>query len=75
MERVEDVDVRRNCLCAGDTEEGDDRFGEAEAVRILVGEPARRLEGDDDVVDIWPEAESGNTVVSGANGAGFAAKP
>ena len=51
MERVEDVDVRRNCLCAGDTDEGDDRFGEAEAVRMLVGEPARRLEGDDEVGD------------------------
>lgn len=75
VERAEDVDVRRSCLCAGDDEEGEERMGEADVVRMLVGEPARKLEGDEGVADIWPEAESGSTVVRGAKGAGFPVKP
>lgn len=42
---------------------------------MLVGEPARRLVGEEAAVDICPEAASGITVASGARGAGFAAKP
>ena len=40
---------------------------------MLVGEPARRLVGEEVAVDICPEAASGNTVAKGARGTGFGA--
>ena len=69
---TEDVEVRRSCRWACD-DEGEDRLGEADAVRMLVGELARRLVGEDDAVVSCPEAESGSTVAKGARGAGFPA--
>ena len=40
LEATEDVEVRRSCLCAGEDDEGEDRLGDADMVRMLVGEPA-----------------------------------
>ncbi len=75
FDATEDVDVRRSCLCAGDDDEGEERLGDADTVRMLVGDPARWLVGEEDAVDICPEAASGSTVATGESGAGFAARP
>ena len=75
LEATEEVEVRRSCLCAGEDDEGEDRLGDADMVRMLVGEPALWLVGEEEAVDICPEAASGNTVARGARGAGIAANP
>lgn len=69
VEREEEVEVRRSCLRASD-DEGEEWFGEA--VRMLVGEPARMLDGDD-AEDSCAWAASEETMVKGARGAGFGA--
>ena len=72
LDATEEVEVRRSWRWACD-DEGDDMLGEADVVRILVGELARRLVGEEEAVVSCPEAESGNTVAKGASGAGFPA--
>lgn len=73
VDATDDVEVRRNCLWAEDEDDGEDALRDGPAVRMLVGEPARRLVGDEDAVDICPEAASGNIVARGAKGVGFPA--
>ena len=73
VDATDDVEVRRNCLWAEDEDDGEDALRDGPAVRMLVGEHARRLVGDEDAVDICPEAASGNIVARGAKGVGFPA--
>ena len=49
LDATEDMDVRRSCRWASE-DEGEERFGDADAVRMLVGELARRLVGEDEGV-------------------------
>lgn len=67
-ERADEVDVRRSCFDACD--DWGEVSGDPDAVFMLVGESARRLEGEE-AVDISACASSDDTAARGVRLAGF----